>query len=277
MKISFRNQCLHYQLIGNGPRWVIAFHGYGESGSAFHSLATEMSMDCTFICPDLPLHGKSIWELATPFTPSELEEIIRLLMQEHGFNSLVLAGYSMGGRLVSSLLTKSKLPIEEVWLFAPDGFHRNPWYWLATQTAWGNRLFKFTMQQPNWLLKAMKIAKTLNLLHPGIYKFSIQFLMQEKARKDLYERWTFYKNFKVNQEELNDQLIANRMHLRLFSENSIGSFLLPMAGGYRNIMPHLPLPSCYKRGTVCLIRPLHLILPQQSGCLFTKLAPDATT
>ena len=216
MKISFRNQCLHYQLIGNGPRWVIAFHGYGESGSAFHSLATEMSMDCTFICPDLPLHGKSIWELATPFTPSELEEIIRLLMQEHGFNSLVLAGYSMGGRLVSSLLTKSKLPIEEVWLFAPDGFHRNPWYWLATQTAWGNRLFKFTMQQPNWLLKAMKIAKTLNLLHPGIYKFSIQFLMQEKARKDLYERWTFYKNFKVNQEELKDQLIANRMHLRLF-------------------------------------------------------------
>lgn len=216
MKISFRNQYLHYQLIGNGPRWVIALHGYGESGISFHPLASEMSRECTFICPDLPLHGKSAWEPATPFAPADLEEIIQLLMQEHGFNSLVLAGYSMGGRLVSCLVTNSRLPIEELWLFAPDGFHRNPWYWIATQTGWGNRLFKFTMQQPQWFLKAMKIARSLKLLHPGIYKFSIQFLMQEKARKDLYERWTFYKNFKVNQAELKDQLIANQIPLRQF-------------------------------------------------------------
>ena len=216
MIVSFRHNQLYYQVMGKGPRWVLAFHGYGETGDCFRSLAAELADEFSFICPDLPLHGKSSWNADSPMNPDELGAIVRELMQIHQISSFVLAGYSMGGRLAACLLTREQLPVDELWLFAPDGFHRNPWYWMATQTNWGNRLFRFTMEHPKLFLKAMHAAQTLRLLHPGIYKFSIQFLLQEKARKDLYQRWTFYKNFRVQQPALKQQLIHFQIPVRMF-------------------------------------------------------------
>ncbi len=216
MILSYRKNQLFYQIMGGGPRWVIAFHGYGETGECFRPLAAELGARFSFICADLPLHGKSVWEDDPGFNPETLAEIVAHLMAAHGISSVILAGYSMGGRLASCLFALNKLSVEELWLFASDGFHRNPWYWFATQVEVGNRLFRYTMNNPGWLLNSMKAASSVRVLNPAIYKFSIRFLQKAPARKALYERWTFYRHFWLDKEILLRNLVVQKAGLRQF-------------------------------------------------------------
>ncbi|WP_290798882.1 alpha/beta hydrolase [Flavihumibacter sp. UBA7668] len=227
--LPFKGQEIYYRIFGSGHKWVLALHGYGETGSVFRALASELDKEYRFICPDLPLHGQTNWHLKQALHPADLLDLVQEFRKIHGINALILAGYSMGGRLVSCLVQMDPASIHELWLFASDGYHKNPWYWLATQTKLGNRLFKSTMTQPAWFLKSMKIARFLRILHPAIHKFALQFLEKEKSRTDLYNRWTFYRLFKTDKQQLRKALVKHKITIRQY----FGEFdrIIPAAHG----------------------------------------------
>ncbi|KYP16418.1 alpha/beta hydrolase [Flavihumibacter sp. CACIAM 22H1] len=235
--LHYKKQEIHYKIVGKGPKWVLALHGYGETGSAFFALAAELEQEYRFICPDLPLHGVTSWEKDQPFHPADLAALVTEWKRIHEIDRLILAGYSMGGRLASCLVTLSPAAIEELWLLASDGYHTNPWYWLATQTATGNRLFRATMANPGWLLGLMKAARFLRLLDPVLHKFALQFLEKEKNRTDLYHRWTFYRYFRPVKQPLKDALLKEPLFIRQY----FGKFdrIIPVSHG-KWITRHLP-------------------------------------
>lgn len=246
--LPFNGQEIYYQVFGSGPKWVLALHGYGETGSVFRALASELEKDYRFICPDLPLHGQTNWHLKQDLDPPALQQLVQQFRTIHGINTLILAGYSMGGRLVSCLAEKEAASINELWLLASDGYHNNPWYWLATQTKFGNRLFKSTMTQPAWFIKSMKFASFLRLLHPAVYKFALQFLEKEKSRTDLYNRWTFYRQFRTDKEQLKNALITQNIPIRQY----FGEFdrIIPASHGrwVQHNLPQLSQTKIFKCG-----------------------------
>jgi pimeloyl-ACP methyl ester carboxylesterase len=200
--IPYQSSQLHYHLWGTGPQMLFAFHGYGESGSSFAFLGEALDPKHTLIAIDLPFHGQTVWKEGLSFTPQQLDEIMQHIAVRHNptdsdsTGPWGLIGYSMGGRIVLQLQENHPDSIDKLVLFAPDGLKVNIWYWVATRTALGNLLFRWTMRRPGWLFLLLRISNTLRLVNPSIYKFAVHYIDDRKVRHDLYTRWTTMRKFR---------------------------------------------------------------------------------
>ncbi|HET6253895.1 MAG TPA: alpha/beta fold hydrolase [Puia sp.] len=232
--IQYQSSQLHYYVWGNGPRILFAFHGYGESASSFAFIGEALGPGHTLIAIDLPFHGQTEWREGLSFLPQQLYEIMREIarlasgsassspnsnlhsptlgpyspssLEPHSpspslgphspFLPWRLIGYSMGGRIALQLAENHPESIDRLILLAPDGLKVNIWYGIATRTALGNLLFRWTMCRPGWLFILLRISNALRLVNPSIYKFAVHYIDDRKVRHDLYIRWTTMRKFK---------------------------------------------------------------------------------
>jgi len=112
----------------------------------------------------------------------------------------------MGGRICLAMLQDIPSKIERAVLIAPDGLHKNFWYWFSTQTKIGNRLFSYTMRKPYWFFGGMKLLRNISLLNKSIFKFAHSYLDNQAERELLYKRWTAMRNFKPQLSKLTEAL-----------------------------------------------------------------------
>jgi pimeloyl-ACP methyl ester carboxylesterase len=189
---------MHYCWFGTGPRLLLCLHGYGESEASFHFLEKYISADYTLIAVDLPFHGKTQWQEELQFSVADLVAITETLHAKHcnGNSRITLLGYSMGGRVALQLLQSLYTKIEKTVLLAPDGLKVNIWYWLATQTWLGNRLFRFTMKHPGWFFTLLQTGNKLKLINQSVLKFTRYYIHDTTVRRLLYERWTCMRAIK---------------------------------------------------------------------------------
>ncbi|MFT4154739.1 alpha/beta hydrolase [Parafilimonas sp.] len=215
--LAYKASLIHYYVFGNGPKTLFCFHGYGENGYSFAFLNKKLSDAYTLYAIDFPFHGKTEWNEASPFMPEDLAAIMKLIHQDDVKFSLL--AYSMGGRAAMHLTEKMPGKIKRVVLAAPDGLHQNTWYWLTTQTRFGNKAFAYTMNHPGWFFKAVNVADKLNLLNKSIVKFIHYYLDEEEERMLLYKRWTFMRRFKPNLQHIKQLCDENNIQLNfLFGE-----------------------------------------------------------
>jgi pimeloyl-ACP methyl ester carboxylesterase len=206
--IPYQSSQLHYYLWGTGPQMLFAFHGYGESGSSFAFIGEALDPNHTLIAIDLPFHGQTEWREGLSFTPRQLYAIMQEIAARQSAASPApdsihpfagpwgLIGYSMGGRIVLQLVENHPDLIDKLILLAPDGLKINIWYSVATRTALGNLLFRWTMRWPGWLFLLLRISHTLRLVNPSIYKFAVHYIDDRRVRHELYTRWTAMRKFR---------------------------------------------------------------------------------
>lgn len=195
--LSFRSSRFHYSLWGRGDRILFAFHGYGESAASFGVLEEALAQDFTVVAIDMPFHGETEWNEGLFFAPRDLlglMEEITAGLPDRG-EGWWLLGYSMGGRLALQLIELAPERIRWLVLLAPDGLRVNPWYWVVTQTRWGNRLFRQTMRQPGWFFFLLRMANGLRMVNPSVYKFTLHYIDDAQARQSLYTRWSVTSGF----------------------------------------------------------------------------------
>jgi len=213
---------IQYSCWGTGPRLLFCFHGYGESADTFSFLTESLGGDFTLIAFDLPFHGQTHgqtdWqERSLFFNPidllTQMEEISSGLPGHT--TPWTLLGYSMGGRVALHLLQLAPEKIGKLVLLAPDGLRVNPWYWLATQTRPGNRLFRFTMRHPGWLFFFLRIGNALHCVNPGIYKFTTRYIDNIKVRQNLYARWTIMRGFRPGPGPIRNIIRSRNIPVRL--------------------------------------------------------------
>ena len=208
---------IHYCYWGTGPKLLFCFHGYGESAGSFAFLGESLGGDYTLIAIDFPFHGKTEWADKLFFDPGDLlallEDISSRLPNRR--QQWTFLAYSMGGRVALQVLQLIPEKIEKLILLAPDGLQMNPWYWLATQTAPGNRLFRFTMAHPAWLFFLLRAGNVLHWVNPGIYKFTIRYIDDIKVRQDLYTRWTTMRGFRPSLALIRNIIRSRKTPVRL--------------------------------------------------------------
>src|SRR5438552_14687033 len=157
--LQYKNSTINYYRFGSGLNVVICFHGYGEDAASFGLLEKFAGNQYSFISIDLPFHGKTVWNEGLNFTHKDLLEILKEILSQTNRQPAVsneklsIMGFSLGGRIVLSLYQAMPGQIEKLILLAPDGLKVNFWYWLATQTWFGNKLFYFTMKHPDWFFR----------------------------------------------------------------------------------------------------------------------------
>ncbi|HWB92033.1 MAG TPA: alpha/beta hydrolase [Puia sp.] len=208
---------IHYILWGRGDRLLFAFHGYGESAESFGFLREALEADFTVVAIDLPFHGKTEWHEGSYLDPPTLLDVM------HGIASGIpsisadwwLLGYSMGGRVALQMLELAPAKIRRLVLLASDGLQMNPWYWLATQTGPGNRLFRWTMKRPAWLFFLLRTGDLLRLVNPSIYKFTAHYVDDERVREMLYARWTTMRGFRPRLAPASKLIREYRIPVRL--------------------------------------------------------------
>jgi pimeloyl-ACP methyl ester carboxylesterase len=226
---------ISYYRWGSGPRFLLCFHGYGESASGFSFLEEVMGAPFTILAIDLPFHGETDWNEG-PLTTTTLITIIdQIIAQETGTapagvdalpdghsaqtrypsNNWWLMGYSMGGRVALSLLEQAPGRTERLFLLAPDGLVVNPWYWMATQTSPGRSLFKWTMYHPEWFFFILRTANKLKMVNPSVYKFVANYVDNRKMRVELYTRWTGLRLFKPRLAAIKDIIRIRHIPVQL--------------------------------------------------------------
>ncbi len=221
--ISYQHSRIHYRRGGEGQRWLFCFHGYGEDAESFDFLVKQLGSQFTLIAIDLPYHGKTEWKEGLFFDPLALVSLIHELKPAH--IPMQLMGYSMGGRVALQLYTLVPHEISGLFLFAPDGLHRNPWQRIATNTKAGNHLFKFLMQYPGWILYPLRFAGRIGLYNRNLLRFIDHYLGKADERSILYKRWTTLRYFKATEQALIKALQTNPVRVEL------------VFGRYDNVIP----------------------------------------
>ena len=285
-----RNSRIHYRHWGTGPRLVFAFHGYGESAASFTFLGEAIGVDFTLVAIDLPFHGQTEWNDGLFFDPGDLSVVL------HGIEAALastqpapgdpavmplttdpvspsapylpgwwLLGYSMGGRIALQLLQDSPQLIDKLVLLAPDGLKLNPWYWLSTQTRPGNILFRATMRRPGWFFLLLRLGNALQLVNPSVYKFTVQYINDDRVRQELYTRWTTMRGFRPRLAVIEAIIRERQLPVRL------------VYGSYDRIIRWESAEKFRKRGiaATCHLTLLstghQLLRPQYLGILLSEL------
>lgn len=195
---------ISYSVWGTGRKLLLCFHGYGESASSFSLLADRLGSEFTILAPDLPFHGDTTWNEGLYFDPSLLPALVDKMLASlpprtdfpPRIDRCCVLGYSMGGRVALSLLQQTPEKIANLVLLAPDGLKMNPWYFIATQTRIGNRVFRRIMKRPGPILALLKIAGAAKWINPAVHKFMLRYIGDDRVRDELYKRWTVMRGFK---------------------------------------------------------------------------------
>ncbi len=192
--LLYRNSTVNYYRFGRGPSIVICFHGYGEDATQFSFLEKYVGDRYSFYAIDLPFHGATDWQEGLNFTSGDLRTITEQIMDENNpvseSQKYTLMGFSLGGRVALSLYQAEPARVEKLILLAPDGLKVNFWYWIATQSWLGNRLFALSMKRPGWFFALLKFLNRLGFVNTSVYKFVNYYIGNPEVRDLLYKRWT---------------------------------------------------------------------------------------
>jgi pimeloyl-ACP methyl ester carboxylesterase len=178
-------------------------------------------VDFTFYAIDLPFHGKTKWNEGLVFTPEDLKEITLSVLSTAkpplptSQTQLTLLGYSLGGRMALSLYEQMPACVNKIVLLAPDGLKVNGWYWLATQTWAGNKLFALTMQKPGWFLGLLHVVNRFSLINASIYKFVKYYIGDAVVRQQLYQIWTALRKIKPSIKVIKKEITIRHTSVRL--------------------------------------------------------------
>lgn len=215
--LNIAQQQVAYYKFGTGPKAVICFHGYGERGDKFSFLEKYAGAVFTFYSFDLPGHGHTKWDKQLSFTLADLEQVLRQLIQNEKLpaSKFSVLGYSLGGRLSLALLEAVPGAIDRLVLLAPDGLKLNGWYWFATQTKLGNRLFRFTMKHPHWFLWFISFLNQLKLINKSVFKFVKHHIKDKEIREELYYRWTMLRKIRPDVAAIKKLIVKNEIQVSL--------------------------------------------------------------
>ncbi|HEY2726046.1 MAG TPA: alpha/beta hydrolase [Parafilimonas sp.] len=195
LSLLYKSSVINYYVFGSGAKVLFCLHGYGENGNSFAFLEKYLGLIYTLYAIDFPIHGNTKWNEKKPFTINDFFVITQMIEKDKSKKFSLLA-YSMGGRFAMALLQKFPDKIERVALIAPDGLHLNIWYWMATQTSLGNKIFAYTMHKPHWFFSSINISGKLAVLNKSVVKFVHHFLDEKEQRILLYKRWTCMRKVK---------------------------------------------------------------------------------
>ncbi len=213
-RLKYKDAVIAWYRFGSGSKHVFCFHGYGENARTFSFLEKIAGTAFSFFAIDLPFHGHTIWNEKDFFTHTDLLAIINEIDRNNN-EKIMLMGFSLGGRVALSYFQSMPEKIEKLILLAPDGLKVNGWYWLATQTWPGNKLFLFTMHYPGWFFGLLRLMNKLRLVNSSVYKFVNHYIEDRSLRILLYNRWNVLKKLRPDLSKIKSLINKNSVRTRL--------------------------------------------------------------
>ncbi len=209
---------LHYQVYGQGPLVLLAFHGFGQDASVFANFSAAFP-GYTIYSIDLFFHGRSHWHGPLDgLTQAKWQEILQRFLTDQAIADFGLIGYSMGGRL--ALVTCQCFPaqVQQLVLMAPDGIRPHAWYRLATRVPALHGMFRYvTAENPNsfhWLVLTMRHWQ---LLPRTLLKIAETQMSQPALRARVYRTWMLFRQLEPDLVQIAQLLNQRRVPVQIFT------------------------------------------------------------
>lgn len=199
---------LAYRTYGSGPLPVIALHGFGRTGADFSVLEPALAAACTIHAFDLHFHGSSpsYPERADqPFTPAELAVYFSAFVDGLKADKAIFLGYSLGGRMVLSLLETMPQRVLCAFLVAPDGLINRPWYRGLAASPTGRRLYKRFVERPARIHGIIHGLHATRLMNERMHRFLIGQTDSRAKRMLLRDVWLSYRLIEPDLEQVASQ------------------------------------------------------------------------
>ncbi len=203
---------LYYQVAGGGEEALVLFHGFGQDGNSFSAQILQLRQRFTIYTFDLFYHGKST-RPDSILDPLEWQMIFKTFLKEESITHFHVAGYSMGGRF--AILTTHQFPkqVKRLYLMAPDGVYRSPWYRLAILF---KSIFRLLMYHPTRFQQLLDTAEILRLAPASLIKFSRRELAASDNRVKVYRSWVYFKSIFLPHQVIQSSLRSSGVKVDLF-------------------------------------------------------------
>jgi pimeloyl-ACP methyl ester carboxylesterase len=227
---------LNYKKYGTGPKFLLAFHGFGQTELAFQLFETSLGIDYTIISIDLFFHGKSQWpadELPVP-TESWHDLLLDILKAEQ-VDKFSVMGYSLGGKLALTMAILFPQRVQRIILAAPDGIYLNPWYKVATGTRVMRAVFHYLNDHSALLIRLISFFSRIRLVSVRLAKFAISQVVNSSNGTSIYHAWVGFRLFTQNIEKVLQTVNENNIHVTV------------VAGKYDTVIPYGKLHAFEKK------------------------------
>lgn len=208
--------------MGYGPLHLLAFHGFGQDASVFVALAEKLSHIYTIHSFSLFWHGRSIppaaYHQGDQALPADFyPEMVAAYTRDQGIDKFSLLGNSMGGRIALLLVQKFALRVNCLFLLAPDGVKKSPWYHFATHNVLGRRLFRYSLHHPRFFFRLVGVARRLGLASVKMEKFAISQFSAEENRKKVFRVWNLHADIEPDLAIIKPELLQHEISGSVFT------------------------------------------------------------
>lgn len=210
---------LEYLRLGNGPKTMLYFHGFGSNCQEIYAYESEQIKHLTVYSFSFFHHGKSVYPKSKidkeTLTAQDLYDVFNAFLLEKQIERFSLMGFSMGGKICLQLLHGFAGRIDFIILSAPDGVKKNFWYSFTSNNPIGNRIYRHSIRKPGLVLKTASALRGMRILSRKIHDFARLNLETEEKRIHVYNVWMTLRKINPELKKSSELINVNRIRLCL--------------------------------------------------------------
>lgn len=188
--------------MGHGAHPLIALHGFGQNGEMFSEIGNSLGKRYTCYSFDFAYHGKTEWNESHALTKAEFTGILSEFMRQHHLKKISLMGFSMGGRVVLSLIPDLAEKLEDVILIAPDGIEERIYYRSFMSGKTGQNVFRKILRHPKLLIAAADAFSKIGLTKKYVADYMKHYWADERKREKLFNVWLSMRTYRANLDKI---------------------------------------------------------------------------
>lgn len=190
--------CLSYRTYGHGSQPLLAFHGFGRSGTDFQLFEAAIGHVFTIYAFDIFHHGESCYPESriekNTLRKTEIKVLFDVFLKAINADFFSVMGFSLGGKIALTLLEQFPDRVSHLILMAPDGVFINRWYKFAAKTRLGKGVYKWVDRNPVVFFRFLDFLRWSHIIHRRLHRWVRMNMETAEKRERVYKLWMTFRN-----------------------------------------------------------------------------------
>lgn len=197
---QYRNSPVSYYRFGTGKHYLVAFHGYGQTGADYAYFEEELGTYFTVIAIDFFWHGKSEWREENDFTETDMRDIVIGIARNEKIvaRKFTIMSFSMGARMARALVRTFPERIEQIIFISPPTKQFNHFLNFTVGTRFGLFMFNRFLEKNKRLEWWVNMLYRFRILNLSVKIFTSKFISKPERLQKVYNTWLSQRRLRTN-------------------------------------------------------------------------------
>ena len=216
--LKFGDSNIELFVYGNGPKKLLAFHGFDNEAQEFEPLA-ELLPGYTVIAVNLYFHGNSFASaehVDAGLTIYDFKKLHEAIFEKFPAEQYEILGYSLGGRIALVLFQTLPDRVSRLILLAPDGLKSTFFYRFVTRNYFGKKIFNRTIKDPSRVLSIATFLTSIRVLPKKKLQFLHYNLEHQMRRDKVNNAWMIYRFIIPDLQKVKEIIVEQKKQVFIF-------------------------------------------------------------